>query len=372
MSDMLQEFCDSRGASMRVDAQAGVIRGVKLLGLESRNGRTYLPDTLAQAARLYEDAKVNVNHPKGNPAGPRDYQDRIGTIRGVAMRAGEGLFGDFHFNPKHALAEQLIWDAEHAPENVGFSHNVEARTSRRGDRVVVEAILRVQSVDLVADPATTRGLFEWAGIAGGKDGGGGEGDSPIFAETKIGTVPETKIGTVPETKTGTVPAETTKPLSLDDLKRDYPELVESLRQEQAAEVGRLRQEVERIVAMEAACRKHAMARRLLREAGLPEPGDAKGDSPIFAETKIGTVPDTKIGTVPLAEVVCGGRFFESLLAAPDERTMRELVEERSRLVRTLSGGQASGGAPSGPQSREQHLVYGVMALDARSFVEAIT
>ena len=46
------------------------------------------------------------------------------------------------------------------PENVGFSHNVEAKTSRRADRVVVEAITRVQSVDLVADPATTRGLFE--------------------------------------------------------------------------------------------------------------------------------------------------------------------------------------------------------------------
>ena len=43
---------------------------------------------------------------------------------------------------------------------MGFSHNVEARTARRGDRVVVEAITRVQSVDLVADPATTRGLFE--------------------------------------------------------------------------------------------------------------------------------------------------------------------------------------------------------------------
>ena len=147
---------------MRVDRQAGVIRGVKVLGLESRNGRTYLPEALAQAAPLYEDAKVNVNHPKGNPAGPRDYQDRIGTIRHVAVRPGEGLFGDFHFNPKHALAEQLMWDAEHAPENVGFSHNVEARVGRRGDRVVVEAITRVQSVDLVADPATTRGLFESA------------------------------------------------------------------------------------------------------------------------------------------------------------------------------------------------------------------
>ena len=59
----------------------------------------------------------------------------------------------------------MLWDAEHAPENVGFSHNVEARTARRGEEVVVEAITRVQSVDLVADPATTRGLFEAA--AGG-------------------------------------------------------------------------------------------------------------------------------------------------------------------------------------------------------------
>jgi hypothetical protein len=75
MTDMLQEFCDSRGVSMRVDREAGVIRGVKVLGLESRNGRTYLPEALAQAAQLYEDAKVNVNHPKGNPTGPRDYQD---------------------------------------------------------------------------------------------------------------------------------------------------------------------------------------------------------------------------------------------------------------------------------------------------------
>jgi hypothetical protein len=160
MTDLLQEFCDSRGVAVRVDREAGVIRGVKVLGLESRNGRSYLPEALQQAAPLYEDAKVNVNHARGNPAGPRDYQDRIGTMRNVALRPGEGLFGDFHFNPKHALAEQLVWDAEHSPENVGFSHNVEARTVRQGERVVVEAITRVQSVDLVADPATTRGLFE--------------------------------------------------------------------------------------------------------------------------------------------------------------------------------------------------------------------
>lgn len=159
MSEMLQEYVDCRGVPVRVDRQHGVIRGVKILGPESRNGRSYPAETLAAAAALYEEAKVNVNHPKGDPRWPRDYQDRIGVIRNVVARP-DGLFADFCFNPKHALAEQLLWDAEHAPQNVGFSHNVEAQTVRRGDRTVVEAILKVQSVDLVADPATTQGLFE--------------------------------------------------------------------------------------------------------------------------------------------------------------------------------------------------------------------
>jgi hypothetical protein len=160
MDETLLEYCDSRGVRVRVDRAAGVIRGVKILGLHSRNGREYLPEALGRAAALYEGAKVNVNHPKGSALAPRDYQDRIGVVRGVEARPGEGLFGDLHFNPKHALAEQLIWDAEHAPENVGFSHNVQARTARRDDLLVVEEITRVQSVDLVADPATTRGLYE--------------------------------------------------------------------------------------------------------------------------------------------------------------------------------------------------------------------
>jgi hypothetical protein len=165
MSELLQEFVDSRGVDVRIDRQQGVIRGVKLLGLESRNRRRYLPEALVQAAALYEGAKVNVNHPKGHPQSGRDYQDRIGVVRGVAVREGAGLFGDLHFNPKHALAEQLLWDAEHAPENVGFSHNVLARTARHGEQTLVEAILQVQSVDLVADPATTRGLCEAADAA---------------------------------------------------------------------------------------------------------------------------------------------------------------------------------------------------------------
>lgn len=54
-----------------------------------------------------------------------------------------------------------MWDAEYAPENVGFSHNILARTTPQQDgTLLVEEITKVRSVDLVADPATTRGLFE--------------------------------------------------------------------------------------------------------------------------------------------------------------------------------------------------------------------
>ena len=232
MTETLQELFDSRGVRMGVDRLAGVIRGVKILGLESRNGRTYLPEALAAAAPLYEGAKVNVNHPKGGPAGPRDYQDRIGVIRAVKA-GGDGLFADFHFNPKHALAEQLLWDAERAPENVGFSHNVEARTTRRGDRVVVEAITRVQSVNLVADPATTRGLFE--------------------AQTVAEATPSAlRKGTVPFSSDEN--RDSPRPLTLADLKRDYPQLVEVLVAPQTAEVRRLEAEVARLTLAERSTR----------------------------------------------------------------------------------------------------------------------
>jgi len=311
MTETLQEYCDSRGVRMRVDREEGVIRGVKILGLQSRNRRSYLPEALVQAARLYEDAKVNVNHPKGNPAAPRDYQDRIGMIRNVRTQPGEGMFADFYFNPKHALAEQLLWDAEHAPENVGFSHNVEARTVRQGDEVVVEAITRVQSVDLVADPATTRGIFE---------SDGGESDIP--------------------------PVEKPRTLTVEELKRNYPELVEQLCRELVEEQQRLKADVQRLTTLETAHQKHETVQRLLREFNLP---DADSND-------------------PKDKTIVSEQFLELLLEAENEQAIRELIEERARLVRA----SAFCKTPAKPCSRDQNIVPGVTELDAKSFVEAIT
>ncbi|MBL9123584.1 MAG: hypothetical protein JNG90_08110 [Planctomycetaceae bacterium] len=336
--ETLQEYTDARGARLQIDRAQSVIRGVKILGLRSRNGRVYLPAALASAAPLYEGAKVNVNHPKGHPHGPRDYQDRIGTLRGVEVRPAAGLFGDLHLNPAHALAEQLLWDAEHAPENVGLSHNVQAQTARRGDEVVVEAILKVQGVDLVADPATTRGLFEeveslvapasaphdleGSSRPGAARGLSGAANVAEGASHALGALPPP-----PALHLGAVSAER------DSLALELRELRAALARQ----------------------RRRQQIRQLLVEAGLPD-------------------PDT---CLPGERALVGPAFIESLNEATDEPALRELVRERTELVAAarrlepVRSADPAGGAR--PRSREQPT-YGsprpAPTLD--EFVRAIT
>lgn len=159
------ETANSAGRTLRVDREAGIIHGAKLLGLTSGNGRDYTRTALEGARSLYEGAKLNLNHPDTKrPNQPRDYRDRFGRVKNVVLES-DGLYGDLHINPRHPNAEQLFWDAENAPENVGCSPNHVIRTVKRNGRTVVEAIQRVNSVDVVADPATTKTLFEGEGYS---------------------------------------------------------------------------------------------------------------------------------------------------------------------------------------------------------------
>jgi hypothetical protein len=325
MPHLLQEFCSSRGLALRIDRDAGLLRGVKLLGLASKNGREYPEATLARAAALYEGAKVNVNHPKGHPLAPRDYQDRLGTIRNVVARPGEGLFGDLQYNRKHALAEQLVWDAEHAPENVGFSHNVQARTAKRGDQTIVEEILAVQSVDLVADPATTRGLFE--------------------SETP-------DVGSAEQSEAH---AEVTQSLSSVDEQQQAASrlgLVDSAHPTRDAEIEQLREQVKTLQAAQAIAHKRAAIAALLVEHGLP-PLDARD---------------------PAARAITSDSFVESLFGVPDEGAMRRLIRERATLVeqaRRWPTDAPAGNPATAPRSREQTLIESHTDNSLEAFLKAI-
>ncbi len=316
MHEPIQEFVDSRGLVMPIDRRGGIIRGVKILGVASQNGRTYLPEAIERAAPLYEGAKVNVNHAKRGPAGPRDYRDRIGVIRNVAARPGEGLFGDFHFNPRHALAEQLLWDAEHAPQNVGFSHNVLARLGRRGETVVVEEITKVQSVDLVADPATTAGLFESTGNDELREGAAAAGAGRLES------------------------------LTLDQLRQARPDLVEALLAEAAERIAALEEELDRLRLADQIRARRAQIRRLLAESGLPDPEAA---------------------TAPERQIVSES-FLQRLMQAGDEDEIRRLIEERAEMVRELAEAERQSARPV---AREQNPFYHQTPGDVEAFVRAI-
>lgn len=148
------------GTSSPVDRAAGTIRGVKILSRESRNGRVYTPECLQRAARLYEGVSVRVDHPDRNDDSDRKAGDVLGRLKNVKV-AHDGLYGDLEYLRSHPLTPRLIEAAERMPDAYGLSHNVEDWDGHyEGGTYVVTEIRKVESVDLVADPATTRGLFE--------------------------------------------------------------------------------------------------------------------------------------------------------------------------------------------------------------------
>jgi hypothetical protein len=146
--------------SGRVDKANGVIRGVKILGRESANGRKYTDQAIRKAAPMYEGKGVFIDHPaRSTPNAERAIQDRIGWLENVTVKP-DGLYGDLHILKSHPLADTVFESAETNPSLLGLSHNARAKTRRDNGIEVVEEIGSVRSVDLVTDPATTKGLFE--------------------------------------------------------------------------------------------------------------------------------------------------------------------------------------------------------------------
>lgn len=144
----------------KVDRGAGVIRAVKILGKQSRNGRMYTDEALAQAAGLYEGVCVHIDHPEAHTlGGDRKFADGFGYLQGV-RRQDDGVYGDLVFLKSHTLAEQICESAEKMPRQFGLSHHAEGYVTTQDDKTIVEGIARVFSVDIVRNPATNRGLFE--------------------------------------------------------------------------------------------------------------------------------------------------------------------------------------------------------------------
>ncbi|MEW4564710.1 hypothetical protein AB1K70_19375 [Bremerella sp. JC770] len=144
--------------SLHVDTDAGVIRGVKICGNRSKNGRIYPPEVLAAAAPLYEGVTVYLNHGL-MPGDEREIDVHFGNLQNVRTQNGE-LFADLHYVTTHPLAASIVERAQKFPRNFGLSHDAEVEATPNGEFQQVQRITAVNSVDLVTRPATSDGLFE--------------------------------------------------------------------------------------------------------------------------------------------------------------------------------------------------------------------
>jgi hypothetical protein len=148
------------GKPRSIDREKGIAAGVRIINPDSKNGSTYPPGVLDRAKTMYEGAKVNLNHGTSSTQ-DTPIENRFGRIRNVRPTDTGGLEGDLYYNPKHPFAEQFVWAAKNQPDLYGFSHyaRVNWRANSDGTRTA-ESIVYVYHVDLVADPATTNGVFE--------------------------------------------------------------------------------------------------------------------------------------------------------------------------------------------------------------------
>ena len=160
---LLYEYVLSH-APLEVDREAGIIKNVKILGYESKNGRRYTGEAMQRAKPLYEGVHVNIDHPhvlgKEKPDAPRSSYDRFGKLVNVRYVEGKGLMGDLLYLKTHPMAERVCEAAERMPDMFGLSHNAEGEGDTEDGVFVVHHIVDVRHVDLVPDAATNRSLSE--------------------------------------------------------------------------------------------------------------------------------------------------------------------------------------------------------------------
>ena len=146
-------------------------------------------------------------------------------------------------------------------------------------------------------------------------------------------------------------------LTCMSLRRLRPDLVDVLFLEEGAELHRLREEhehlraeLDRFAAAAGLARRREAVASLLAEFQLPPPESRE----------------------PAARAITSDLFFQSLLSAPDEASVRRLVEERAELVSGVRRGMTpSAGLPSGLSRGRRASAYDEPLLDTRSFVRAI-
>lgn len=134
----------------------GKVKGVHLLGLKSQNKYEYAFEAIKEVHTEYVGLDIYLNHDLEKPA-ERDIKDKVGFIEATSVREGVGMEGDIQLNTEHPYFGAVKWWIEHNPKKMGFSHVAEAMMDK-STRTMIK-IRKPKSVDLVANAATTSGIF---------------------------------------------------------------------------------------------------------------------------------------------------------------------------------------------------------------------
>lgn len=158
----ITERCLTSFVGAKVNRDGGYIDDVLICGLKSANNRDYPDPVHARDHGLYENRPVNCDHGRDSTV-----DRRLGWFTNVRHVPGSGSRGRFNLLKSHPMYERAMEAAERNPALFGFSHVAMCETRRDiSGREIVEAIKSVESIDLVADPATTNGFFESRGTSG--------------------------------------------------------------------------------------------------------------------------------------------------------------------------------------------------------------
>lgn len=165
----LREAVAGSVTPLKVDAEAGIIYGVKILGRYSPNchgilgvteGTEYTVDCMQAARGLYEGATVYTNHDREAGDGARDVNDTFGVLKNVRVE-NDCIRGDLHYLKTNPLAARVVEDVTRGLGVYGLSHNAyPAKAVVREAKYVIDRLESVRSVDLVDKPATNKNLAE--------------------------------------------------------------------------------------------------------------------------------------------------------------------------------------------------------------------
>lgn len=196
-SDLVESCALSESADISVDQASGVVKNVVLMtgNKVSKNRTKYLPSALKEAVSRYEGAKMYLDHPRrdelDNRRGNRSVRDIAGVFRSLRIQEGPEpkLVGDVHTMAHNR--ELVLGIAGNAPKGTGLSLRDRGVVREEKGITLVEGFEGDDfSVDLVTTASLNKGLFE------SKEGGEDQMDF--------------------------------KALTLEKLKEERPDLVESI------------------------------------------------------------------------------------------------------------------------------------------------